>query len=58
MMLSVDFFQISFVEMHVDLGGGDIRMAQHQLYRSQISASLEKMCGERMAKCMGGKLFI
>src|SRR6185295_2158803 len=36
----------------VDLGGRDIRVAEHELDRTDIRAVLNEMCGERMAEGM------
>ncbi len=36
------------VEMRVNLGGGDIRMSQHQLQSPQIGALPEQMGGKGM----------
>lgn len=40
--------------MGVDLGGGEIRMAQQHLYHPQIGAVVEQMGGKGVAQGMGG----
>src|SRR5678815_436664 len=41
----------------VDLGGGDLRVPQHHLDRSQIRPSLQKVCRERMPEHMRRDVF-
>ncbi len=42
--------QPSSVHMGVNLGGGDVGMAEQGLQNPEISSSRQKVCGKRMAK--------
>ena len=44
--------QIICIEMRIDLGGGDGRMAEHLLYCTKISAAFDEMRGEGMPKAV------
>lgn len=46
MELFMDILQSILVDMGVDLGGGNVRMAQHHLYRPQVGAMGEQVGGE------------
>ena len=48
MELLVNAFEAVLVDMGVNLGGGDIGMAEHFLHDTQIGPAAEKMRGERM----------
>ena len=43
---AVDSFKAFSAYMRVDLGGGDVGMAQHDLYGPQIGAALQEVAGE------------
>jgi hypothetical protein len=42
----VDAFQPGIIDMSINLGGGDIGMAEHHLHRPEIGAVAEEMAGE------------
>ena len=46
------FAQIISIEMGIDLGGGDGRMAEHLLHSAQIGATFDEMRGEGMAEAV------
>ena len=48
------FFQILSVNMGIDLGGDDVRMAQHFLDRAKVGPAFKKVSGEGMPERMGG----
>ena len=54
MVASMNLFEVGPIQMGIDLGCGDIRMAQHGLNRPEVCASLQKVSGKRMAQDMGG----
>ncbi len=49
----VDFFEVGVGDMGVNLGSGDVGMAEHSLDRSQIGAIHEEVGGETMAQGVG-----
>src|SRR5438270_13895372 len=53
MKLIIDLLQPRPRDMRVDLRGGDVRMAKHQLDGSEIRSVLQEMRGERMSQNMG-----
>ncbi len=54
MMFLNQRFKAFGLHMGVNLGGGDVGMAQHFLNAALIGAVIEKMGGEGMTKDMGG----
>jgi hypothetical protein len=46
MKLLVNLFEADAVDMGIDLGRGDIGMAQHGLNRAKIGAALQQVRGE------------
>jgi len=50
MSLLVNLLEPGRVEMRVNLGGGNIRMPQHELQSPQIGALPEEMGGEGMSE--------
>src|SRR6185437_15278400 len=46
----VDLGEVLEVEVRIDLGGSDARVAEHLLHRAQVARRLEHVRGERMAK--------
>ena len=42
--------------MGIDLGGGNVAMAKHHLYRAKIGAPDKKIGGKRMAEDVGTDL--
>ena len=53
----MDAFQSISSYMHVDLGGGDVGMTEHNLHRPQIRSPLQQMGGISMAKGVGMHFF-
>lgn len=49
MKFFVDALQSVLIDMGVDLGCGDIGMAEHHLHRAQVGAMAEEVGGKRMA---------
>ena len=49
MVLRMDLFESGLVHVGVNLGGGDIGVAEHFLDESQGSAVGEKMAGETVS---------
>ena len=49
----VEESETRLVDMGVDLGGRDVRMAQHRLHGPQVRAVVQQMGRERMAEHMG-----
>ena len=49
MVLVVDFFQVFPVDVGINLGGGDVGVAEHLLDRPEIGAGVEKMSGKGVA---------
>src|SRR5690242_4412440 len=56
MGLGMDFSQFLDRIVRVDLGGGKVGMAQKFLYRIEVSAVLEHVCGESVAQHVGASL--
>lgn len=52
MKLLVDRFESFLVNMGVNLGCGDVGMAEHNLYRTKIGAMCKEVGGKRMAEAM------
>jgi hypothetical protein len=46
MKFLVQFPESFFGDMRVDLGGGDVRMPEHQLNRPQVGPALQKVAGK------------
>ncbi len=44
------------VDVGINLGGGDIDVAEHLLDASQVGATCQKMRGETVAKGLGGEV--
>ena len=53
MALIVDLCQMLEIQMSIDLGRRDVRMAQQLLHRSQVTTGLQHMAGEGMPKQVG-----
>ena len=43
------------VDVRVDLGGGDVLVAEEELHRAEVGASFEQVGGEGMAQHVGIK---
>ena len=56
MSLLMNFLEPGRVEMRINLGGGDIRMSQHQLQSPQIGTLPEQVRGKGMSEGMGAKM--
>lgn len=52
MIFIVDLTQASATYMGVDLGGGNLTVAQHELHGPEIGASFQQMGGKRVPKDM------
>src|SRR5262245_46071500 len=46
----VDRTEPRFEDVRVDLGRGEIGVAEHQLNRPEVGATVEQVCRERMAE--------
>ena len=55
MVLFVDLLQAFPGYMRIDLGGGNISMAEHELHGAEVRSVFQKMRGKTMAKHMGGQ---
>jgi hypothetical protein len=55
MVLCMQGFQTLACNVGVNGGGGNIGMPQQHLHRSQVSAMVEQMCGERVSQSVGGQ---
>jgi hypothetical protein len=44
-------------DMRINLGGGDIGVAQHRLHAAQIGAVLDKVCRKSMPQNVGTQTF-
>ena len=53
MGLVIDVLQLLLNDMGVDLGGGDIRVAQHLLDGAQVGAVFQQVDGEAVAQGVG-----
>lgn len=51
------FFEVLVGNMGVDLGGGDVGVAEHGLYGADVSTVHEEVGGEAMAQGMRGNVF-
>jgi hypothetical protein len=49
--------EAAFRDMGVDLGGGDVGVAEKLLHRAQVSAAFEEVGGEGVAKDVGTDAF-
>ena len=49
----VDFLQMGVGDVGVDLGGGDVGVAEERLNGAEVSAVHEKVSGEAVAKGVG-----
>ncbi len=58
MKLLVQGFEAVAVDMGVNLGGGDIGVAQHHLHPAQVGAVSKEMGGKGVAEDMGADLFV
>ncbi len=58
MIQSVHFLQILPIHMRIDLRRGDVHMAEHFLYGSEVGAAFEEVGGEGVAEGMGTDFFI
>ena len=57
MILFVNDFEALPGHMGIDLGGGDVYVAQHDLYRPQVSTAFQKMTGKRVPQGVGCDIF-
>src|SRR6266853_1985354 len=48
----VDLFELGDGDVRVDLGGGELRVAQDRLYEADVGAVLEHVSGHRVAEQM------
>ena len=58
MKFLMDILEPALLNMGIELGGGNIGMAEHELHRPKISAVLEQVRCKRMAQHMGTNLFV
>ena len=58
MGLAVDVLQVVLHHMGVDLGGGDVRVAQHLLDGAEVRAVFQQMDGEGVAQGVGGDILL
>jgi hypothetical protein len=58
MVLRVQAFHALASDMGVDLGSGEIRVAEQHLHDSQVSPMIEKVGGKRMAQRVRRKWFV
>ena len=58
MEAAVDGFEPAAVNVGIDLGSGNIRMAQHELDGPQIGTMFEEVGGKGMAQGMGADLLV
>ena len=49
----VDFFEVGVGDVGVNLGSGDVGMAEHGLDRTQVGAIHEKVSSEAVAQSVG-----
>ena len=54
---SMDGLQVSDRDLGVDLGGGDVGVAEHLLDVSDVGAAFQHQCGHRVAEQVTGALF-
>jgi hypothetical protein len=54
--LFMDILEPALFNMGVELGCSNIRMAEHELHRPEISTVFKKMRGKRMPEDMGADL--
>ena len=54
MIFFVYFAEMFLIDVGVDLGGGNIGVAEHFLDAAQVGAALEQMSAETMAQGVGG----
>ena len=45
------------IDVGVNLGGGNVSVAEHFLNDAQVGAVVEKMCGETVAERVGREMF-
>lgn len=57
MKLLVDILQSVLVHMGVDLGGCNIGVAKHHLYRTKIRTMAQQVGGKGVAQHVGGNIF-
>ena len=53
MVFPVNGLESVLVDVGVDLGRGDVRVAEHLLNSAQIRPAFEKVSGERVSEGMG-----
>ena len=53
MKLLVDRSEVFAVHVGVDLGGGEVGVAEHLLHRAQVGAALEQVGREAVAQRVG-----
>ena len=58
MGLAVDILELLLDQVRVDLGGGDIGVAQHLLNGAQVRPILQQMGGKGVAQGMGGNVLV
>jgi len=56
-MTTMDLLQSVLRDMGIDLGGGDVGMAQHHLNGADIRTPIQEVGGEGMAQSVRGNLF-
>ena len=56
--LSVDSFETLLIDVGVDLGCGNVGMAQHFLDDAQIGSIAEEMCGKTVSQQMRINIFL
>ena len=55
---SVEVFKPFPGDMSIDLGCGNVAVAEHHLHRTQIGPPFQQMRGEGMSQGMGGEGFL
>lgn len=53
MVLLVDLAETGLVDVCVELGGGDVGVAEEFLDDAEVGAAVEEMCGKGVAECVG-----
>ena len=53
MVASMQLLQAMSGNVCIDLGGGEVAMAEQHLYNAQIRAMIEQVCSEGVTQTMG-----
>jgi len=58
MIFIVNLLKLPAAHMCIYLGGGDLAVPEHELYRPKVSSSFQEMRGKGVAKHMRADLFL